>query len=40
MAHVLETAPVDVGLKHVEGVGVTGLVTGITVPEQIGAKCF
>ena len=32
MGHVLEAIPVDVGLKGVEGVGVTGLVTSTTVP--------
>ena len=32
MGHVLEAVPVDVGLKGVEGVGVTGLVTSTMVP--------
>ena len=33
VAHVLEDAPEDVGLQGIEGVGVAGLVTDISVLE-------
>ena len=40
MGQVLEDASQDVGLKGVEGVGVAGLVTGITVPETSRYRDF